>query len=76
MSTVIAGIIRWALTMGGAWLSGHGYTTTGDVAEITSNVELIAGSVVAIAPLVWGIWKNWQASKVKKAAVAAGVVPK
>lgn len=63
MTTVLAGIIRWVLTLVGTWLAGRGIATSADVASITSNVEVIAGAVVAVAPLIWGIWKNWKSSQ-------------
>jgi len=52
MNTIIGSIVRHLLTSAGGALAAHGYAVS------NSDVETIAGGLLAIGGVVWSIWQK------------------
>lgn len=51
----INAIIRWVLTIIGAWLTNKGIASSETWSAVVTNLTAIIGAIVTIAPIIWSI---------------------
>lgn len=60
----VAVALRYFLIAAGAFVVARGYATSDTWAQFMSAWDALIGGVLAIAPIVWGFYVNWNTKRV------------